>query len=433
MNSDFMGPQRCSFCRRTQDEVDRMISGPDGVFICNECVDLCREILEEEAAVFPEEGEILPTDTPSPIEIFNHMNEYVIGQDQAKRVLSVAVYNHYKRIRANSASADVEIDKSNILIVGPTGVGKTLMAQTLARLLDVPFCITDATALTEAGYVGEDVENILLRLIQAADYDIKRAEHGIIYIDEIDKTGRKAGDNPSITRDVSGEGVQQALLKIIEGTVANVPPQGGRKHPHQEFLQIDTTNILFICAGTFSGIEELIGKRVGGSGSIGFSNAAQAEKKGKAQLLSEINAEDLVKFGMIPEMVGRLPVLTNVQPLEEASLVRILTEPKNALVKQFVEMFRLDGVELVFTDDALSEAARQALKRETGARGLRSIIESKLLEVMFEIPSRDDIKKVIVNREAISGEGRPVIMAANEKALKWSDEKDEKDDSQKIA
>lgn len=432
MNSDFMGPQRCSFCRRTQDEVDRMISGPDGVFICNECVDLCREILEEEAGDFPNEGEVLPTDTPSPTEIFNHLNEYVIGQEQAKRVLSVAVYNHYKRIRANQSSSDVEIDKSNILIVGPTGVGKTLMAQTLARVLDVPFCITDATALTEAGYVGEDVENILLRLIQAADYDIKRAEHGIIYIDEIDKTGRKAGDNPSITRDVSGEGVQQALLKIIEGTVANVPPQGGRKHPHQEFLQIDTSNILFICAGTFAGIEELISKRVGSNGSIGFSNSHKADKKDKTQLLREINAEDLVKFGMIPEMVGRLPVLTNVEPLEEESLVRILTEPKNALVKQFVEMFRLDGVELVFTDDALAEAARQALKRETGARGLRSIIESKLLEVMFEIPSRSDIHKVIVNGEAISGETRPVIMAANEKTLKWSDEKDEKDD-QKIA
>ncbi len=432
MDTDFMGPQRCSFCRRTQDEVDRMISGPDGVFICNECVDLCREILDEEVGGFPTESDPLPADTPSPIEIFNHLNEYVIGQEQAKRVLSVAVYNHYKRIRANNSSAEVEIDKSNILIVGPTGVGKTLMAQTLARLLDVPFCITDATALTEAGYVGEDVENILLRLIQAADYDIKRAEHGIIYIDEIDKTGRKAGDNPSITRDVSGEGVQQALLKIIEGTVANVPPQGGRKHPHQEFLQIDTTNILFICAGTFAGIEELIAKRVGNTGSIGFSNTQKAEKKNKAQLLNEINAEDLVKFGMIPEMVGRLPVLTNVQPLEEKLLVEILTKPKNALIKQFVEMFRLDGVELVFSDDALIEAAKQALKRETGARGLRSIIESKLLEVMFEIPSRDEIKKVIVNREAVSGEGRPIIMSANEKTLKWIDEKDEQD-GEKIA
>jgi len=426
MNTDAMGPQRCSFCRRPQDEVDRMISGPDGVFICNECVDLCREILDEEAANFPIESAPLPTETPSPQEIYDHLNEYVIGQERAKRVLSVAVYNHYKRIRASGTNSEVEIEKSNILIVGPTGVGKTLMAQTLARMLDVPFCITDATALTEAGYVGEDVENILLRLIQAADYDIKRAEHGIIYIDEIDKTGRKAGDNPSITRDVSGEGVQQALLKIIEGTVANVPPQGGRKHPHQEFLQIDTRNILFVCAGTFAGIEETIAKRVGTTGSMGFSNTARATKKTKADLIREITAEDLIQFGMIPELVGRLPVLTNVEPLDEDALVRVLTEPRNALVKQFEEMFHLDGVELAFAEEALQEAAKLALKRETGARGLRSIIEGKLLDVMFEIPSRDDIRKVIVNAETISGDGRPMILSENEKPLSWNDDKTKK-------
>jgi len=396
----------CSFCGKTQRQVRKLIAGP-GVYICDECIDLCNEIIDEELkAPTTLEGRALP----APQEIWDVLNDYVVGQDEAKRMLAVAVYNHYKRVRMAAEAEDaVELGKSNILLLGPTGCGKTLMAQTLARILDVPFAIADATALTEAGYVGEDVENILLKLIQAADYDIKKAETGIIYIDEVDKVARKS-DSPSITRDVSGEGVQQALLKILEGTVASVPPQGGRKHPHQEFLSIDTTNILFICGGAFAGLERIVERRVG-KNSVGFgAEVTSISRRGGAELLQEVRPEDLVQFGLIPEFVGRLPIISAVHQLDRDDLVRILVEPKNALTKQYQRFFAYDDTELVFHEDALWAIADKALERETGARGLRSIIENALTDVMFELPSRSDIARCIVTADAIERGVRPTLV-----------------------